>query len=364
MWFYIKIKHPLICALSQAKYALVCMAQISVKSAKEVLHLTKNQIEYLKHKEQQRANVANEELTRRRDATTRELGFANLTEVSRHNLAYEENARFVAQEQRRHNFESEAISRLGLDLQRKDLDLKGRSLDETIRHNVASEQVSLGQLELNRQTLLEQARHNVANEKYNQDQLTHSRNVLGEQIRHNQASEILTSGQMYETSRHNLAVEDVSRYRAEEERRANLAREGETRRHNIVSEGLTSQQIGLGYANVNLGYQQLAEQARSNVSRETETHRANIAHEMELNRSNLARESENHRSNIARESETHRANLYSERQRNTVNREQKRHNYTLEELERTRNTQGWITSVSRAIDSGSRFIPIIGGMLG
>lgn len=120
--------------------------------------MTRNQIEYLKLRETQRSNQTQEELTRQRDQTTRELGFANLAEAQRHNLAGEQ-----------HN-----INVLG----------------ETKRHNVATEQQQVAQLQ-----------YNYA--------------VLGETQRHNQATESAQERQLIELNRHNLATENTQQYQAE-----------------------------------------------------------------------------------------------------------------------------------------------------
>lgn len=85
---------------------------------------------------------------------------------------------------------------------------------------------------------------------------------------------------------------------AESQGRQNLA---EVARHNLATEGLTSRQIGLGYA-------QLAETKRANTAREvlqtsqlSETIRSNMAKETEINRSNVAREDETQRHNVIME---------------------------------------------------------------
>lgn len=101
-------------------------------------------------------------------------------------------------------------------------------------------------------------------------------------------------------------AEDV-RHNAEMESqgRMNLS---EVARHNLATEGLTSRQIGLGYA-------QLAETKRANTAREllqssqlSETIRSNKARETETTRSNIAKERETTRSNQAKENETARHN--------------------------------------------------------
>lgn len=166
--------------------------------------MTKNQIEYLKLRETQRSNLAQEDLTRARDSRSYEIGLGTLTESQRHNRATEEQARVSLDETARHNLAGERLTR--------------SSLDEGIRHNQAVE--------------AEAARHNKVGESYNERALK-------------------------ESGRHNLAQEQIGR-----------------------------SQVGASYANINLGYSQLSEQARANVARETENTRSNMAREQETVRHN------------------------------------------------------------------------------
>lgn len=101
-------------------------------------------------------------------------------------------------------------------------------------------------------------------------------------------------------------AEDVRR-NAETERqgRQSLA---EAARHNAATERLSDRQIALGYAQVGLGYSQLAETKRANLAREllgtsqlSETIRSNTAKETETNRSNVAKETETNRHNVQTE---------------------------------------------------------------
>jgi vacuolar-type H+-ATPase subunit I/STV1 len=55
-----------------------------------------------------------------------------------------------------------------------------------------------------------------------------------------------------------------------------------------------------------LRYQELKEEQRSNLARETETNRSNLANELETNRSNLAKELETNRANLAKEKQAKR----------------------------------------------------------
>lgn len=124
-----------------------------------------------------------------------------------------------------------------------------------------------------------------------------------------------------------MTQNQINYWKLQEERRSNLAQEGETKRSNLAKE---------------------AETNRSNIAKETETHRSNVANEgvafgnlsetqrshqaqesislqglaeqarhsqaveAEEHRSNLARETENMRHNVAMEGETRRSNIANE----------------------------------------------------
>lgn len=167
--------------------------------------MTKNQIEYAKALETRRANLSQEELTRKRDTAAREAMLVQLGETERHNRAQEGFQYASLDETRRHNVSSEA-------LEAKRVSLDTAKLAETSRHNRATESVASG-------TLSETKRSNRARE--------------GETFRSNLAREYETARSNFarerETNRSNLA-------REQETNRANVAREKETKRHNIVSE--------------------------------------------------------------------------------------------------------------------------------
>lgn len=129
------------------------------------------------------------------------------------------------------------------------------NLQETQRANLEKERQG-------RDTITETARHNVANEEVALGNLEVSRGTLDESVRSNKARE-------YETNRSNVAKEF-------EMHRSNVARENETHRSNVVDEH---------------------ERNRSNVARETETHRSNVVNETEQNRANTTKEAENNRAN-------------------------------------------------------------------
>jgi hypothetical protein len=172
--------------------------------------MTKNQIEYLKLRETQRANLVQEDLTRSRDSRSYEIGLGTLAESQRHNRATEEQARVSLDEVVRHNLAGEKLSR--------------GSLDESIRHNMATES--------------EAARHNKVGESYNERSLRESQrhNIAQEGIGRSQvgasfANISLGYSQLGETSRANIARET-------ENTRSNVAREQENLRHNQSTEAI------------------------------------------------------------------------------------------------------------------------------
>lgn len=174
--------------------------------------MTRNQIEYLKLLESQRANREGERLTEARDQTTRELGFAQLGETTRHNMASE-----------------------GLQLM---------SIQETTRANKAREEQQRNELaELHRHQVAvetETRRSNMAREaethSYNQSVINLRSKELSEQQRLHDQQYQLGMSQLAETRRSNAA-------REAEQVRSNLAREFETYRSNTQQEGLTASRI-------------------------------------------------------------------------------------------------------------------------
>lgn len=153
--------------------------------------MTKNQIEYAKLLETRRANLRQEELTSKRDATTRELGIGTLGETSRHNQAVELLDSAKAAETKRSNVAKEA---------------------ETRRSNLAKEsETQRSNMERERET----ARSNVARETETQ--------------RHQKAAEAISIGQTA-ASTAAAAAELAERVRS------NMARESETALHNRAME--------------------------------------------------------------------------------------------------------------------------------
>lgn len=138
--------------------------------------MTKNQIEYSKLIETARANAAQEELTRTRDANAMALGSRQATETERHNRATE-------------------------GYTGRQLEIQAGQLSESVRHNKATENTALA-------TLQEQIRSHMVSEA------------------ETQRSNLAREG---ETNRSNLA-------REQETNRSNLARESETKRSNVANE--------------------------------------------------------------------------------------------------------------------------------
>lgn len=173
--------------------------------------MTKNQIEYAKLLETKRSNLANEDLTRKRDTTAREVGLGNLQEGQRHNKATETQASASLDETVRSNKVRET---------------------EAARHNVAGE--------------VEMYRHNVSGERLQSA-------AQAEQARHNRAGESLTASTIAETqrsniaretetARSNMALEALKGAANAETARSNLAREVETNRSNLANEKIKGEQ--------------------------------------------------------------------------------------------------------------------------
>lgn len=181
--------------------------------------MTKNQIEYLKLRESQRANLAQEDLIRTRDQRSYAIGLGTLAESQRHNMVTESQARASLDETSRHNVAGEKQAQL--------------NLEETTRHNKATEE--------------EMRRHNVVGERYNVD-------YLKESGRHNRAQEAIGRLQIGAS----YANISLGYQQLGETKRANQAREYETNRSNVAREEETT---------------------RSNIARETETNRSNTSQE-------------------------------------------------------------------------------------
>lgn len=125
---------------------------------------------------------------------------------------------------------------------------------EQQRHNLMTESQNAVQLGIQQGTLEESVRHNKVNEEVGwfNAQETKRHNIVGENINYFNAME---------NARHNLVTEDQSQQVINETVRHNRVWENETHRHNV-------QQENIGYANVSLGYANLAESSRHNRASE------------------------------------------------------------------------------------------------
>lgn len=324
--------------------------------------MTKNQIEYLKYKETQRANLRQEELTAARDATSRELGFGTLEESKRHNQATEAHNTAVLGETQRHNYAQEAYN--------------VAVLGEQTRHNYATEGIQ-------RDTLAETQRANIARETE-----TNRHNVASEQLSQQQLE--ISLGQL-EVSRGQL---EVSRGQLAETNRSNLAREAESRRTNLANEAIKQGQLEVSQgqlllsreqlqelsryhsASISLGYSQLAETQRANtmhnqvqLAQLAETTRAHIANENLTKARDKMNYEEQVRSNLAREEETTRHNMTLEAQgweSNEIRQDQIKLGYDQLELDWARleeqKVHNFVTEGTDIINTGSKLIPLfIGG---
>lgn len=226
------------------------------------------------------------------------------------------------------------------------------------------------------QQLAETSRHNVATEQLN-------KLSLDETSRHNLQSEYQNAQALLEQQRHSRAVEaETNRAnlaRESETTRANIAAETERNRANLASEALRASELVESQRyhsmSIGLGYSQLAETARSNQAREAETKRSNLAYEaqqlanlQESARHSLVVERETSRANAAREAETQRANQASEaiaKKRNKLTAEQ--NDLRAQELENQRwrtlaeNVRDYSQAASNMLKSGSVVVGALGG---
>lgn len=242
--------------------------------------MTRNQIEFLKLLETQRANSASEievaranrererqgqvalDETARRNLATEHLSSQQLLESIRHNTATET-------ESRRHNIASElSIAQQMEETRRANLAREQISFDanaETRRSNLQREQLQAAQLE-------ETQRANVVREQQNQQSLSETQRAhrqqerlqssqLAETQRANRENELIRQQQLAETIRYNSVLGDLRAGELLESQRSHRA----------------SEELSLA-RNVLAGTQQ-AETVRSDLARESEQNRHNLATE-------------------------------------------------------------------------------------
>lgn len=217
-------------------------------------------------------------------------------------------------------------------------------------------------------TLEEQKRANRANEAE-----THRSNVVREveTNRHNVVTET-------ETERHNRATELLSLTQVNEQQRHNMVTElqadrqqAEVERSNLEKESNARNQIALGYANVGLGYANLAETQRHNTATEqrdllslAETQRYNTL------RANIdsERNDETLRANKAAEDQRRLEWITSYGQKQSQQGEQQRHNVAVEtETNRSNQVQEFwkgLETISDTVESQTRSVKNISQLVG
>lgn len=189
--------------------------------------MTKNQIEYWKHKEQQqynskylaelnRSNRAKEDLQKQINAINLDLGKGNLGESIRSHQAQEREAN-------RSNLARET---------------------ETRRSNLANEGIAQSNATTNYLNALTNARNADTNSLNAQTNIS----TLAETFRSNKANEILKGQQNEEQKRSNLALEGIRNYdtvtKNSETKRHNVSTETETKRNNLINQKLeTTKQL-------------------------------------------------------------------------------------------------------------------------
>jgi hypothetical protein len=136
---------------------------------------------------------------------------------------------------------------------------------EQQRHNLMTESQNSIQLGIQQGTLDESVRHNKVNEEVGWFNAQETK-------RHNQVGENISYFNAMENARHNLVTEDQGQQVINETVRHNKVWENETHRHNVVFENETHrhnvQQENIGFANISLGYANLAEASRHNRASE------------------------------------------------------------------------------------------------
>lgn len=197
--------------------------------------MTTNQINYFANQETKRSNLANEKLKKYDIDKRTKLGYDNLAETNRSNVAREI-------ETNRHNLATEGYTAQELGIKQQDADTRQQ------------------QLSINWANLAEQSRANRANESL-------ALQRLNEDYRANTAKETTNAYTALISSKQQQTAEtqaQTQQYKAETERmqlnetnRANLVKENETNRHNLAVEQETkranviNQSIGLGNLMVN-----------------------------------------------------------------------------------------------------------------
>lgn len=195
--------------------------------------MTRNQIEYNKLLETQRANKANETLTDLRDRAAREARVVELRELGRHNLATE-------QETVRHNVAGEEVaSRQASELERH------QRQTESLQHaiNLETNRANLAREQQARDTLAESRRHSLVTEQQGYQTIDLRGQELAESIRHSKAQESISRTQAAASQMQAAAVREQARIAAS---KALIAQQEANTRSRQISQDYQYKMIDLG----------------------------------------------------------------------------------------------------------------------
>lgn len=214
--------------------------------------MTQNQIEYAKLLETRRSNQQQEALTKWRDSTTARLGFQNLEESRRHNLATEQHAVSSLDETKRSNLEKERISQHQADTQRM-------SQEETKRANLVKEQLSL--------------RQQAEAERYNRAQEVLTAQRQQEQARANRMNEQLTAQATAQRREQAHLNYQASVLATQETKRNNIENLALQESHYAATESVAKREAAVKEAQLVINQQIADESERHNQRLETEQER-------------------------------------------------------------------------------------------
>lgn len=243
--------------------------------------MTKNQIEFLKYQETQRANREQEALTRTRDYNNYILGSGTLAETQRANRESERLRSIDLQQQRVRNEQTYAVA-LGTleETRRSNLvreDIQERSLAENIRSNYVNQGHTSVSLYLQEQANQERQRSNLVSEQ-------HQRDVLSETKRLNSARIALDQASLDEQIRTHKANESIGRTQASASmiQAAASTRNAETNWYSAQNQAQYQRsQVELGLTSNQIRQAEQREAMRANQAREQELKRHNIVSEQQ-----------------------------------------------------------------------------------
>lgn len=249
--------------------------------------MTRNQIEYSKLKETQRANRMQEGLTRTRDTNSYLLGTREANERERHNRATERVSLDSLAETQRANRAQEALRQAETDVKRGELEVHRRTLDETARANLAREGIQRMNLdETRRSNLAKEGETERANRAREQETAIHDRQT---EINQRYASQMGYAATQYSSDRNFQAQQnatyqrDLASQRQLELGRQQLQEKTETdRRQGLISMYNATEiaranrtKEGLSQKEIDVKSGQLSEMVRHNMESERELGRHN-----------------------------------------------------------------------------------------